>query len=219
MKNIVLFSLLLISDVLKAQVSSFINHKGEKITEERLQMGDEIHRVSYKGSVYFNEKFDIANITMRGGKQIVAPIRFNTYKNEIVALINSENYTITDADFTFREHQFIRIKKEFYEVIFEKDNLKLLKQYKTTLLEDTSNGDNFLRGTSSNNIHGDVYLGEFINKVVYLFQFEGDRLVEFDLKKKSIISALKKGKSDLFTKFEESNEDFSKIETIIDLLE
>ena len=57
-----------------------------------------------------------------------------------------------------------------------------------------------------------------MNSLVYFFQFEDNSLYEFDLKKKSIISALKKGKSELIVKFENSNADFSKIETTIDLL-
>lgn len=143
MKKMIILTLLLNCENLKSQALTdkkqnvYKNQKGEKITEEEFHRGESTYKVSFKGDVYLKDTFEIAKITMKGGKEVVTPICFNTYKNEILALIENEKYVINDAEgFTLGNHQFIKIKGKFYEVILEKNNLKLLKLYKTDLIED-----------------------------------------------------------------------------------
>lgn len=75
-----------------------------------------------------------------------------------------------------------------------------------------------MAGTNSKNTIGDVYLGEFVKKIIYYFQFGDERVISFDLKKKSVISALEKGKSELSLKFKESSSDFARIEDVMELM-
>jgi hypothetical protein len=197
-----------------AQITVVTNEKGEKITEIKNQsFGSRrvyTYTLSYKGSVLFNQGFEMGSFSPKGGKPIIAAILYNIYADEIIAKVDNKEVILRNVDFSLGEHNFTSYKDYFYEIVYENEDLKLLKR-NYVYLKPERNGPSWAS-------KGGYYEGELIRSNDYFFQFPDNKVVEFNFKKASILSALSNENISLADKIRNDTIQINKVEDVISLL-
>jgi hypothetical protein len=200
-------------NTISAQTTVITNEKGEKITEIKNQIlgktGYSFIKLMYRGSVLYNEGFEMASIKIKGGQQVDVPILFNIYKDELVAKVEGKEVLFINTDFSMRGQNFISYKGHYYELLFENESVRLLKKHNCVIKLN--------RGHGGLNIGG-VYEGEFIRNEAFYFLFPDDRMREFSMNKASILSVLEKRNALLAYPFNNDTLKINKVEDVISLL-
>jgi hypothetical protein len=214
MKNLLLIILIFIcGKAISAQTTVITNEKGEKITEIKNQIlgnsGYFFKKSLYRGSILFNEGFEMATLKIKGGQPVDTPILFNIYKDELVAKVEGKEVLFTNSDFSMRGQNFISYKSHYYELIFENENVRLLKKYNCVIKLN--------RGHGGLNMGG-VYEGDFIRNEAFYFLFPDDKMREFTLNKASVLSVLEKRNALLAYPFNNDTLKINKVEDVISLL-
>jgi hypothetical protein len=214
-KLIILLFISIGGNAISAQIRVLTDENGEKITEIRNRIigsksSNNSYVLRYKGTVLFNQGFEMGSFSPKGGKPIIAAILYNIYADEIIAKVDEKEVILRNVDFSLGEHNFISVKNHFYEIIFENDDLKLLKR-NSVYLKPERNGISWAS-------KGGVYEGEFIRSNDYFFQFPDNKVVEFTIKKASVLSALSKENISLAEKVRYDTLKINKVEDVISLL-
>jgi hypothetical protein len=198
---------------ISAQTTVITNEKGEKITEIRNQIlgktGYSFNKLLYRGSVLYNEGFEMATLKIKGGQPVDAPILFNLYKDELVAKVEGKEVLFTNTDFSMRGQNFISYKSHYYELLFENESVRLLKKHNCVIKPN--------RGHGGLNMGG-VYEGDFIRNEVFYFLFPDDKMREFLMNKASVLSVLEKRNALLAYPFNNDTLKINKVEDVISLL-
>jgi hypothetical protein len=189
------------------------NEKGEKITEVKIS-GLGIHGFQegkrlYRGTILFNENFEMATIKLKGGQPMDTPILFNLYKDELVAKLEGKEVLFTNTDFSIRGQNFISIKGHYYQLLFENDKVKVLKRYHCVMHTNRSRGGLNMGG---------IYEGDFITNEEFFFLFPDDKMREFKVEKISVLSVLEKRNAFLAYPFNDDTLKINKVEDVIALL-
>ena len=195
------------------QTTVITNEKGEKITEVKTsglgQRGYYETKRLYRGSILFNEGFEMATIKPKDGKFLDAPVLFNLYKDELVAKVEDKEVLLSKIDFSIRGQNFISYKGHYYELLFENQEVKLLKKYNCVVKSN--------RGHGGLNMGG-IYEGDFIRNEAFYFLFPDDKMRAFSMNKASILSVLEKRNALLAYPFNNDTLKINKIEDVISLL-
>jgi hypothetical protein len=214
MKKLIFLILILIDGkAISAQTTVITNERGEKITEVKSQSfgkrGYSFSKSLYRGSILYNDGFEMATIKLKGGQPVDAPILFNIYADELVAKVEGKEILFTKTDFSMRGQNFITQKGHYYELLFENENVKLLKKYNCVVRPYRGHGGLNMGGT---------YDGEFIRNETYFLLFADDRMREFKFDKASLLSAFSKENTSLAEKLRNDTLRINKVEDVISLL-
>jgi hypothetical protein len=213
-KLLILIMISICGKAISAQITVVTNENGEKVTEIKNQsFGSRrvySYTLRYKGSVLFNQGFEMGSFIPKGGKPIVAAILYNIYADEIIAKVDNKEVILRNVDFSLGEHNFTSYKEHFYEIVYENDDIKLLKR-NYVYLKPERNGASWAS-------KGGFYEGEFIRKNDYFFQFPDSKVVDFNLTKASILSAVSKENISLANRIRKDTLQINKVEDIISLL-
>lgn len=198
---------------ISAQTTVITNEKGEKITEVKVSsMGKGGYRESkllYQGSILYNDGFEMATINIKGGQPVNAPILFNIYADELVAKVEDKEVLFKNTDFSIRGQHFISINHHYYELLFENDELKVLKRYHCVMQINRGHG-----GISM----GGMYEGNFVRNEEFFFLFSNGKMKEFSINKLSVLSVLEKENVSLAYSFDNDTLRINKVEDVISLL-
>jgi hypothetical protein len=194
MKNLFLLLLIIISlSNSNAQtVKVYLNSKGEKITRIETQSNKGGAFVKeYKGSIYLFDEFQMGKIMMQGGKIVEAPILFNIVKDVIIAKINNEEVILNNVNFSIGEHSFVAIKGSYYQLLY--DNFQLSDSLKSNRITILKRNVAIPRAYKSAGYQTATdYDGEFLTEETFFFFTPQNKLIYFEIKKKSIKNALDK---------------------------
>jgi len=209
MKKLIFLILISIcGKAISAQIIVVTNEKGEKITEVTVsstgRSGYRESKLLYRGSILYNQGFEMATIKLRGGKPVDAAILFNIYADELVAKVEGKEVLFKNTDFSMRGQNFISIKGHYYELLFENDNLKVLKRYHCVI--------------QTNRGLGGVYEGDFVINQEFFFLFPDDKMKEFSINKASVLSVLEKRNAFLAYPFNNDTLKINNVEDVISLL-
>jgi hypothetical protein len=193
MKNLFLLLLIISLSNSNAQtVKVYLNSKGEDITRIETQDNNGGAFVKeYKGSIYLFNEFRMGKVIMQGGKIVEAPILFNIVKDVIIVKINNEEVVMNNVNFNIGEQSFVAIKGSYYHLLYDnflsndslkknritilKKNIAIARAYKSAGYQTTTDYD-----------------GEFLREETFFFFTPQNKLMYFEIKKKSIKNALEK---------------------------
>jgi hypothetical protein len=189
------------------------NEKGDKITDVKIQglgrRGYYTNKLLYRGSILFNESFEMATLKPKDTKAFDAAVLFNLYKEELVTKVEDKEVLLSKMDFSLRGQNFITHEGHYYELLFENENVKILKKYNCTLKLN--------RGHGGLNMGG-IYDGDFVRNESYFFLFTDEKMKEFTLDKSSVLSVLEKRNDLLAQPINTDTMQINKIEDVIALL-
>lgn len=196
-----------------SQTTVTTNEKGEKITEVKIFPLDKTERreskILYRGSILFNESFEMATFKPKDAKAFDAAVLFNLYKEELVTKVEDKEVLLSKMDFSIRGQNFITHEGHYYELLFENEDVKILKKYNCILKSNRGHGGVSLGG---------VYEGDFIRNESYFLLPTDEKMKEFTLNKSSVFSMLEKRNDLLAQPINRNTLQITKIEDVIALL-
>ena len=173
-----------------ANIHTFLNEKGERMTEITNYLSQSGIRVLYKGSPFFQDEFQLGEIKIAGGRVFQFPLLYNLNDGVLIAKIEGENHTFSRADstnFTLGEHRFVSVNKRFYEVLYD-GKVKLLLLHHCHIKPIDKIDAKF-----------NSYIGEFIKEKSYYFLLSNGKIKTFNPNKlMSVYVALQDEGLDLY---------------------
>lgn len=154
-----------------SNIHTFLNEKGELMTEIVTNPSQNAKGVLYKGSPFFQDEFQLGEIKIAGGKVFQFPLLYNLNDGVLIAKIEGENHIFSRADstsFTLGEHRFVSVNKRFYEVLYD-GKVKLLLLHHCHIKPIDKIDAKF-----------NSYIGEFIKEKSYYFLLSNGKIKTFN---------------------------------------